>query len=97
MPKLINVCHAVQCPFSEKTGCNRYDSSTLCHLAYSAPGVVRPGFHPMVSQYWLYADDSYNRPETEKLQDEFLARPKEIRSASREALLRNKPYKVSWK
>jgi hypothetical protein len=39
--ELTNVCHAVQCPYSEKNGCNRYTLSTMCHLAYSAPGVVR--------------------------------------------------------
>lgn len=97
MTELINVCHAVRCPFSEKNGCNRYTLSTMCHLAYSAPGVVRPGFHIGASQYWLYADDSYDLPETQRLQDEFLSQPDEIRSAERTARLRDKPYQVSWK
>jgi len=95
--ELINVCHAVQCPYSEKNGCNRYSVSPMCHLAYSAPGVVRQGFRVRASQYWLYADDSYDRTETERLQAEFLGSPDELRNAARTIELSDKPYQVSWK
>jgi hypothetical protein len=97
MSELINVCHEVRCPYSRKSGCDRYTVSSHCHLAYSAPGTVRQGIRIRASQYWLYADDSYDRVETEQMQNAFLSRPSEIRSAERQVELQDKPYEVSWK
>ena len=97
MNALIKVCDAVQCPYSQTSGCNRYMVSGQCHLAYSAPGVVRQGINTQASQYWLYADDSYDLPETQRLQDEFLAQPDEIERASAIARFQKKPYAVTWR
>lgn len=96
MNELVKVCDAVHCPYSQSSGCNRYTVSAHCHLAYSAPGVVRQGIQVRASQYWLYADDSYDLAETQRLQDEFLAHPDEIQRAAAIVRLQEKPYEVTW-
>jgi hypothetical protein len=97
MSELIRICDEVRCPYSSTQGCTRYTVSPRCHLAYSDSGVVRQGFWIKASQYWLYADDAYDRVETENLQAAFLARPEEIQRAKMEGKLQSKPESVTWR
>jgi len=84
---LIKVCDLVHCPYNRASGCDRYAVSGHCHLAYSQPGQVRDGIHPMASQYWLYATHDFDLPETQRMQDKFLAQPDEQRRIQRQAEL----------
>lgn len=100
MSSLIRVCDAVRCPYSKATGCDRYSVALHCHLLHTEQKTPRAGFadgqgRPYSSEYWIYADDSYDLAETRQLQAQFLAQ--EVSRAESIAKLQDKPYQVTWK
>ena len=45
----INLCDAIQCPYSKKSGCDRYSVSDHCHLMQGRTNI-------RANQFWLFVE-----------------------------------------
>ena len=88
-PMSVNLCSALQCPHSYKSGCNRYTVSNMCPLA-QLDGV-------RANQYWLFVSEE---PDLEaikpQLQSEVLDTKPSQKLLHAEATLRESPAVMSW-
>ena len=64
----LNICNEIRCPWSRKSGCDRYTVSGHCHLLGKIGSDRREFLRD--NQYWIFSDDNDPRLDINVLRKE---------------------------